>query len=294
MLNLFPHYQVLLFRCIFPAIQLCKLDPWFSVWCGIMELILLPSLPQLLRVSCWFSARLESWLFSHRVFLCRDSIRQHEFHIYKIFEHCILFNISLASISVGEFSEFTVRNTIWCLKSSRKTEIHWWWWWMEMHEEIDYVTGSWKMNLVCAWIVSVSLFVLKMAAQYLCESLGCNSRLSHSRRQSCVNMPLGWGFYLWLNTFLILGWAFWWQCCATYCCCVIIVTLFVRNTKAWSRLRFPPLFSILYIFFVFLSPSFSLLNSLSCSAFLLIFCSHPSPVLFSLSPVCPSSPLRGS
>lgn len=51
-------------------------------------------------------------MFSHRVFLCSDSIRQHEFHIYKIFEHCLLFRISLASISVSaidEFSEITVR-----------------------------------------------------------------------------------------------------------------------------------------------------------------------------------------
>lgn len=39
--------------------------------------------------------------------------------------------------------------------------------------------------------------------------------------------------------------------------CVIIVALFVRTTKAWSRPRFTPLFSILYIFCLFLSPSFS-------------------------------------
>lgn len=61
--------------------------------------------------------KLGSWMFNHHAFLCSNSIRQHEFHIYKIFEHCLLFNISVASIIIGaidEFSEFAVRDTIWC------------------------------------------------------------------------------------------------------------------------------------------------------------------------------------
>lgn len=105
-------------------------------------------------------------MFSHRVFLCSDSIRQHEFHIYKIFEHCLLFHISLASISVSaidEFSEFTVRNTIWWLKSTVRMD------------------GDACGDRLCYWKLKIELglctdcrCVLKMAAQYLCESIWCN------------------------------------------------------------------------------------------------------------------------
>lgn len=125
-IHFFPQIFMLCFISMYiSGYTLCKLQPCFYmrnyVMCFAFTLASAAAC-----VSWWFSARRRSWLFSHHMFLCTHSIRWCEFHIYKIFEHCLLLNISLEWGSVFGFPEFAVRNTIWSLKSIRKPEILWW------------------------------------------------------------------------------------------------------------------------------------------------------------------------